>query len=92
MAIGGMTIKEIQSRITYSEFNQWRAYRKKYGPMNDVRRYDRAAALIASTMVNLNGGKKEMVDYMPFGKDEREPELNDIVAAFKGGIKVGKRR
>lgn len=74
-----------------AEFGVWLAYRKKFGPMNDVRRYDRPAALISFMASRLMGNKPEMDDFMPFGKEEKEADLVDIIKAF-GGVKIGKPR
>ena len=70
----------------------WSAYRMKYGPMNDVRRHDRPAALLASLLSHAHGGKAEMKEFMPFGKeaDETAATLDDIIAQI-GGVKIGKR-
>jgi len=90
MILGG-TIRELQSRMTMKEVSIWLSYRAKYGPPNDVRRYDRPAALAAYMANRVAGGKAEMIDFMPFGKDEKQAEIGDIIEAF-GGIKVGKPR
>lgn len=77
--------------MSLNEVKVWIAWRKKFGPMNDVRRYDRPAALIGSILSAAHGGKTKMADLMPFGKDERPPTLEEIVSAF-GGVNVVKRR
>lgn len=83
MLLGG-TIRELQARMSFGEYAQWLAYRKKYGPMNDVRRYDRPAALLAQIGTQACGGRGKMKDFMPFGIEEQEATLDDIIRAFKG--------
>lgn len=68
------------------------AYRQKYGPMNDVRRYDRPAALIGSILSHAHGGKTKMEDLMPFGKEANESSLGDIMSTLGPGVIIGKRR
>lgn len=61
--------------MSYKEVMVWVEYRKKYGPANDVRRYDRPAALISWMASQALGGKATMQDFMPFGKEETISEL-----------------
>lgn len=91
MALGG-TITELQARMPANEVRVWMAYRQKYGPMNDVRRYDRPAALLGSILSRAFGGKAKQADLMPFGQEEKETTINDVVASFGPGVKIGKRR
>lgn len=78
--------------MTLTEFRLWVAYRQKYGPMNDVRRYDRPAALLGSILSHAHGGKTKMADLMPWGRkgDDHEPTLEELITAI-GGVKIGKR-
>lgn len=59
--------------------------------MNDVRRYDRPAALIAHIACKLTGNKDvKMKDFMPFAMEEdRTASLADIAAAM-GVMKHGR--
>lgn len=82
--------------MTMAELNIWSAYRHKYGPMNDVRRFDGPAAIVASMVNNAHGGKAKPADLMPYGKEkpvESEEEFTpDHVLKILGkGVKVGKR-
>lgn len=52
--------------------------------MNDVRRYDRPAALLGSILSHAHGGKTKMKDLMPFGSEKDETETDDLVTAFGG--------
>lgn len=78
--------------MSIHEAKVWMAYRKKHGPMNDVRRYDRPAALIGSILSHAHGGKAKMEDLMPFGKEEKVASMEDIIAALGPGVRIGKRR
>lgn len=97
MALGG-TITELQQRMIPAEFNIWAAYRRKYGPMNDVRRFDGPAGIIASLISRAHGGKAKPLDFMPYGitpAPEEEPvgmTDDQILKAFGKGAQVGKRR
>lgn len=75
--------------MSLSEVRIWAAYRKKYGPMSDVRRYDRPAALLGSILSHAHGGKTKMSELMPWGKEEREPSIDDIIGAI-GGVTIGR--
>lgn len=91
MLLGG-TITELQHRMSMNEFRTWLKYRQKYGPMNDVRRFDRPAAMLGNLICRAVGSKdSKMTDFMPFGVEEKEPEFSDIVAAFKG-VNIAKPR
>lgn len=76
--------------MSMAEINVWTAYRKKYGPMNDVRRHDRPAALLAHIITSVYGGKAKIKDFLPFGVKEdenREATLDDFIKAF-GGVNI----
>ena len=77
--------------MSLNEFRIWVEYRTKYGPMNDVRRYDRPAALLGSILSHANGGKAKMADLMPWGKEAaKEPTLEDLIGAL-GGVQIVNR-
>lgn len=71
--------------MSINEIQVWQAYRKKYGPMNDVRRFDRPAALISKIISQSNGGKLQMTDVMPYGKETRAAGFEDFTELF--GVK-----
>ncbi len=91
MALGG-TITELQSRMSVGEVRTWMAYRQKHGPMNDVRRHDRPAALLGSILSHAHGGKKKMEELMPFGKEATSAGLHDLISELGPGVVIGKRR
>ncbi|WP_154899580.1 phage tail assembly protein T [Serratia ficaria] len=55
--IGGRTVAEAQERLSLSEFRLWMKYRSKYGSLNPMMRTEWGAALVASTIANVNRGK-----------------------------------
>lgn len=78
-----------------TELPIWIKYRSKYGPMNDVRRFDRPLALLIAAVRATAGLKTSVEDFMPYGKEpvEQTPgaNLDEIIAAF-GGVNIGKPR
>lgn len=59
----------------------------KYGPMNDVRRFDRPAAIIATILSKAFGGKVKMKDLMPYGQEpERQATFAELVKELGGNI------
>lgn len=60
---------EIQSTISVRELDLWGRYRRKYGPMSPVRKYDAGPALVASLINQTNGGKAMPKDFMPYGRE-----------------------
>ncbi|MDW5499861.1 phage tail protein [Serratia proteamaculans] len=52
--IGGRTVAEAQERLSLSEFRLWMKYRNKYGSLNPMMRTEWGAALVASTIANVN--------------------------------------
>lgn len=86
----GKTVKELQQEMSFGEVRVWVAYMKKYGPFNDVRRYDRPAAILGSILSRAHGGKATQADFMPWGKDVKvDPSLEDMIGAL-GRVKIGR--
>ncbi|MGK0663645.1 phage tail assembly protein T [Serratia marcescens] len=69
--IGGRTVAEAQERLSLSEFRLWMKYRNKYGSLNPMMRTEWGAALVASTIANVNRGK----DTPPFLITDFAPHL-----------------
>lgn len=88
----------------YREYELWCRYRQKYGPLNPVRMYDRAGAMVATQINNAHGGKAKPQDFIPFGNDVNEEQDfnpdNDVKLLIQSGakiqsdrqVKVGKRK
>ncbi|MFL1495498.1 MULTISPECIES: hypothetical protein [Pseudomonas] len=63
--VGGCTIAEAKANIAYAEVLAWSAYRDKYGSLNLGRRLEFSSAIVALQVNRMNGGKAELVDFMP---------------------------
>lgn len=83
--IGGRTIEEAQSRLSYPEFLQWVAYRRKRGSLHLGMRVERGAALLATLYVNTHKKKgaegSKIYDFMPH-EDEPALSLDDAMEAW----------
>jgi len=55
-----MTVAELLARMSGQELADWQAYERATGPLGPVRG-DWQTALLASTLVNINRGKKSRV-------------------------------
>lgn len=89
------TVTELQSKMPLSEFRLWLAYRKKYGPMHPVRRFDAGPAIVAAMINNAHGGKAKPKNFMPYGEQRDDETLvtgEQFVAQLIGarGVKVGR--
>nr|WP_080995474.1 hypothetical protein [Thiopseudomonas alkaliphila] len=64
--VGGNTIAEAKSRISYPEFLAWLAYRDKRGSLNIGRRVEQAVGLLSKLLLDMNQ-KNDLnaVDFMP---------------------------
>lgn len=71
--VGGCSIAEAKANISYAEVLAWVAYRDKYGTFNLGRRMELSTAIIALQVNRGNGGKAELVDFMP---NAERPELD----------------
>jgi len=78
LALGGMTVRELKSRMTYSERQDWLRYIQKNGPLNPMLRND---AAIARLGIRMGGG--DMASYMPWPKIEQEPEGPSFEKIFR---------
>ena len=102
MSLGG-TIGDLQSRMGYREYELWCRYRQKYGPLNPVRMYDRAGAMVATQINNAHGGKAKPQDFMLLNENHEVEDFNpdnDVKLLIKSGamiqsdrqVKIGKRK
>lgn len=80
--VGGKTIAEAQSNLSYTEFLSWYAYIKKNGPVSIQRRQEELAAWQSVLLSLMNGGKAEFeklllyraVDALP----DKDASINDV--------------
>ncbi|WP_455769577.1 phage tail assembly protein T [Serratia ficaria] len=66
---------EAQERLSLSEFRLWMKYRNKFGSLNPMMRTEWGAALVASTIANVNRGK----DTPPFHITDFSPYMEESV-------------
>ena len=77
--VGGRTIAEAQSRLSYEEFWRWAEYRRKRGSLHVGMRIEHAAALLAQ--LTANRYRKEgtepfqLYDFAPHTDRPEEPEM-----------------
>lgn len=67
----------MQNTISSAELELWGRYRRKYGPLNPVRKYDAGAAIIAAQINNAHGGRAKPLDFMPYGREEEQAQVVD---------------
>jgi len=81
--IGGRTIAEAQSVMSYREFLVWLAYRKRRGTLNTGLRLDGGFALLASLYANAHSkdGGFTPANFMPY-EDEREVSLDEAMSEW----------
>jgi hypothetical protein len=79
LAIGGCTVAELQARMSQAEFRAWvHMYRQQ--PFDDLHRYHRPAALVASAM---SGNYTERIRFLapePVPEGYSEAELRTFSA------------
>lgn len=65
--VGGCTIAEAQSRLSYQEWLLWMKYRAKRGTFNLGMRVERGSALLATLYANVHSkhGGHKITDFMP---------------------------
>lgn len=74
-----------------AEFRIWLLYRKKYGPLNPIRKYDQSGAIVASQINNAHGGKANPIDFMPyFEKPQEDPEKVLAMLLSNPNVKKGR--
>lgn len=79
--------------MTSREFNLWCSYFTKYGPLNPVRKYDQMGAIVAMTINNAHGGKRNVTDFLPYHKQEEDiivDEKGFIAALGTTRVKIGR--
>ncbi len=92
----GQTVGELQSKISWSEYELWLEYREKYGPLDPIRKYDLGYATVAAQINQMNGGTKTAMDFLYYNKEEKEEEVSGVsIESFVkalGGVKIGQRK
>lgn len=83
---------ELKHRMSAAEFGRWIGYRKRNGPMDDMRLHDRPAAMLAMVVNRAIGGKADLYDFMPYAKKPDAPppvvkKITDLASVF-GSIKA----
>lgn len=74
----GKSLYEVTTHLSQRELNIWHLYRKKYGPMNPVRKYDQGHSLVASQINRAHGGQAKPIDFIMYGKEaEKQIEVDD---------------
>ena len=63
--------------MSSAEFVRWIEYRQRNGAMDDRRTHDRPAALVATVVAKVFGGKAQMEDFMPYKQQQDEPTITD---------------
>lgn len=81
--IGGCTVEEAKSSMTYVEFLDWVAFIKKRGSLHLGMRVERGFALVASRVIHAAGGKSEMRDYMPHYEEPEPISLEEAMRTWK---------
>ena len=84
--IGGRSIKEAKSNLSYDEFMSWRRYISKRGSINIGRRLESGFALVSTVLNNVHGGKAKMADFMPYESREEDKigTLDDVMGVISG--------
>jgi hypothetical protein len=90
LALGGRTVDEWKSVMTQPEFLAWREFHRLY-PFDDLHRYHRPAALVASTRPGLKDAQASYDKNIEFLQpDPRNHDMTDADIAtmrafgFKG--------
>lgn len=83
--IGGRTIAEAKERLTYREALDWIAYLRKRGTLHTGMRLEAGFALLASLIVQTNGGKARMQDFMPHAREDEAVTPESVLKELMGG-------
>lgn len=82
--IGGNTIAEAKSRLSYSEYLTWAAYRKERGSLNVGRRAEQAVGHLTYMTARINSKPNSNIDPLDFMPHEPKPDAEDtLMDAFK---------
>jgi hypothetical protein len=83
--IGGRTIEEAKSSISYKEFFDWVAYRRKRGTLNVGMRVEHFMSIVSQMIANrYRKSNSPSYSYYDFATHHDEPELTiDDMKAWK---------
>lgn len=88
LALGGMTVEELKSRMTLDELNGWGEYIRINGPLNPILRND---AAIARLGVSMAGRGAKMENFMPWPIKEPEPlDPEKVMAKLQAAFRQNK--
>jgi hypothetical protein len=92
--IGGRTIQEAKSNISYAEAVTWKHYIDRRGSLNLGRRLEAGVALLAFQQNRINGGKAKLEDFMPHEKEETTSDgsINDLARLLKAKPTKARKR
>lgn len=82
--VGGRTVAEAQERMSYAEAQDWVAYIRRRGSINQGLRLEQGFALLAMVLLRLHGKDADMEDFMP-SHDRKDPDINDVMKILMGG-------
>jgi hypothetical protein len=75
--IGGPTIAIAKQTMSYVEFLEWAEFRRKRGSLHPGMRTERAGALVAAILANVNRKKdSQPVSFYNFAPHHEEPQLS----------------
>lgn len=86
--VGGNTIAQAKSNMSYDEALLWFDYLRRKGTVNLGTRLEWGFALIATVINNAHGGKAKMSDFMPFTQTEdQEMSIESAFLMLKAAAK-----
>lgn len=80
--IGGRTVEEAKSNMSYSEFLDWCKYREYWGPLHLGMRIDKAVARFLVHRFSSPKQRFKLHDFSPFDKMARDRKVLDSPDAF----------
>lgn len=84
LALGGMTVAEMKTRMGAGEYERWRQYYLD-APFDDAHRYYRPAALVATMAGKIGKGLDYFIDILQPPKHQHSDADMSVFKAF--GIK-----
>jgi len=82
--VGGNTIAEAKSKLSYAEYLTWAAYRRERGSLNFGRRVEQAVGNLTYLTARINSKPNSKLDPLDFMPHEPKPDAEDtLMNAFK---------